>query len=76
MRLPVVQQPFVERLNSLQQGLSFFPCFIGLFACLFDLTFELVESLTLFLNLVGDRIGTRNCRLRKDSTAPRSRLRP
>src|SRR6185295_11990815 len=62
MRLSVMHHALVERLNPLQERLSFFPSLIGLFACLFDLAFELVEGLAFFLNLVGNRIGSRNRR--------------
>src|SRR5215467_7308343 len=61
MRLSVMHHPFVERLNSLQEGLSLFPCFVCLFTCLFDKIFELIKGLTFLLNLVGDRIGSRKC---------------
>src|ERR1043165_683758 len=70
MRLSIAQHPFVECLNSLQEGLSLFPRFIGLFAFFFDLTFELVERLAFFLNLVDDRIGNRPRRQGKTHQPP------
>src|SRR4029079_14614308 len=70
MRLSIAQHTFVECLNPLQEGLSLFPRFIGLFAFFFDLAFWLVERLAFFLNLVDDRIGNRPRRQDKTQQPP------